>query len=382
MRKLITTLVLLILAAMFAAPVTAQEPAVTAVTVDIDNLQPLGPDYVYEGWIIVDGQPVSTGRFSVSDDGSLSQRRFPVEVDGTVGAFVLTIEPARGDDPAPSAVHLVGGDFGDGVAQLTTDHPAALGSDFRSAAGSYILAVPTGTVDCQYIQGIWWLDPRGDGPSPSLQLPELPDGWTYEGWVVGPDGPVSTGRFDSVRGADSDGAGPAAGDGGAPPPFPGQDFVEPAMYLTTEYAAVITIEPEPDTSPAPFSLKPLVDGTVDQVGAKVPQAMENKAGGFPTGVARLERTQTQDDGTDSMDSMSNDQASADASQQEQKDAVAQANKEPTDNEAVTTSAASAEMADEDSFMPPLAAAGGIGAVLLMLIGGAAYVLRNAEIEIG
>ena len=45
------------------------------------------------------------------------------------------------------------------------------------------------------------------GPGPILDLPTLPAGWVYEGWVVGPDGPVTTGRFTMASGADSDGDG-------------------------------------------------------------------------------------------------------------------------------------------------------------------------------
>jgi hypothetical protein len=104
--------------------------------------------------------------------------------------------------------------------------------------------------------------------------------------VVGTEGPISTGRFTSVSGADSDGAGPSGGPNDAPP-FPGQDFVDPPIDLTAGYAAVISIEPEPDNSPAPFALKPLVDTSIDDVGEGILQAMENKTDAFPTGSATL-----------------------------------------------------------------------------------------------
>ena len=33
-------------------------------TLNLQGLEALGSDYVYEGWIIVNGQPVSTGTFT------------------------------------------------------------------------------------------------------------------------------------------------------------------------------------------------------------------------------------------------------------------------------------------------------------------------------
>ncbi len=110
-----------------------------------------------------------------------------------------------------------------------------------------------------------------------------PAGWVYEGWVVGPGGPVSTGYFTSVSGHDSDMGGPTAGPDPTPP-FPGQDFINPLVSLIG-FAAVISIEPMPDNNPGPFTLKPLVDGNIEDVGMGVLQAMGNNAAGFPTGSA-------------------------------------------------------------------------------------------------
>ena len=42
---------------------------------NFENLSALGSDYAYEGWIIVDSAPHSTGIFTVSDDGSLRDRK-------------------------------------------------------------------------------------------------------------------------------------------------------------------------------------------------------------------------------------------------------------------------------------------------------------------
>jgi hypothetical protein len=251
-----------------------------------DGLGDLGPSAHYEGWVIVDGTPISTGSFTVSN-GVPSRDRFSAMVDDPthISAFVLTIEPTPDPDPAPSATHYLAGTFDGPRATLTVAHPAALGNDFLGAAGAYLLAAPTGGSTASYKNGIWWLDPTA-GPGPTLTLPTLPAGWVYEGWVVGPSGPVSTGRFTMATGADSDGPGPAAGANQAPP-FPGQDFVNPATDLTMGYAAVITVEPDPDNSPAPFTLKPLVDSSIDDTGSGVLQMMANNAASFPTGTATM-----------------------------------------------------------------------------------------------
>lgn len=255
------------------------------ITASFEGLEPLGEGYVYEGWIIVDGAPLTTGRFQI--DPEQSEYSFTVaraDADAAA-AFVLTIEPAEGDDPAPSDVHVLGGDLVAGNADLTLGHGAALGTDFSDMAGSYICETPSSADPDDFDQGIWWLNMGADGPEASLTLPELPAGWEYEGWVVGPDGPISTGKFTMAAGEDSDGAGATAGPD-ATPPFPGQDFIDPSMMLGG-YAAVISVEPVPDDSAAPFAIKPLVDPMVDEVDAGVPQDMENMSANNPTGSVAI-----------------------------------------------------------------------------------------------
>ncbi|MFK7987407.1 MAG: anti-sigma factor [Sandaracinaceae bacterium] len=237
------------------------------------GLGDLGPDYVYEGWLITSEGPVTSGRFGLEAGDEV--REF--EIDAALAAdstmFVLTIEPALGDDPAPADTHVVAGVFNDGNAALDTLHPAALGTDFSEAMGAYILETPSSAASDDYNQGVWFVNPAAGAAS--LDLPTLPSGWVYEGWVVGEDGPVSTGTFLDPAGADSDGGGPAAGPNGTPP-FPGQDFIDPARDLLGG-AVVISVEPSPDNSPAPFFLKPLVDGAADDVGAGTLQDMGNNA---------------------------------------------------------------------------------------------------------
>ena len=91
------------------------------ITLNISGLEDLGNDYVYEGWLIVNGAPVSTGTFTVDAMGVLSKTTFSVKAmyvdDATT--FVLSIEPADDSDPAPAATKMMAGDF-NGVSATST----------------------------------------------------------------------------------------------------------------------------------------------------------------------------------------------------------------------------------------------------------------------
>ena len=251
--------------------------ATTTLSLALENLEPLGDGYVYEGWVIVDGAPVTTGRFDDPAGGDFEIATH--DADGAQ-AFVLTIEPAVDDVPEPSAVQVVAGDITDSLADLSVAHGAALGTDLADAAGTFILETPTSSDPDDYANGIWFLDPAA-GPGASLTLPPLPEGWQYEGWVAGEDGPVSTGTFTTAEGGDSDGGGPTAGTDNPGPPFPGQDLVDPPLSLVG-LTAVISIEPIPDDSPAPFAIKPLV-GPIEDAGAGASQTLGLNIDALPTG---------------------------------------------------------------------------------------------------
>lgn len=231
-------------------------------SLNISGLEDLGPNFRYEGWIIVDGQPVSAGLFDVDANGNLSANSFDLNQEDLNKAttYVLTIEPSPDPDPAPSSVHILAGDFNNANASLSTAHGAAIGTDFTMATGNYILATPTdGGSMTDENSGLWWLDPAA-GPGPGLSLPTLADGWIYEGWVVLNGQPLSTGTFLDASG--TDGAAPYSGTM-AGPPFPGEDFLLNApnglSFPTdlSEAMVVISVEPVPDNSSAPFLLKPL-----------------------------------------------------------------------------------------------------------------------------
>lgn len=269
-------------------------PSTSQLSLDLPGLENLGPDYVYEGWIMVNGSPITAGRFSVDDSGMLSSSSFTIPKDKAdlATAYILTIEPALNDDPAPSDVHLVAGNFANKSASLSVNHPAALNNSFMSATGKYMLATPTdgGMMDNEKA-GVWFIDNSTGMMAPGLNLPTLPAGWVYEGWVVNNGVPLSTGTFTSASMADNSAiySGTVAG-----PAFPGEDFLRNAptgMTFPLDLSGktvVVSIEPFPDNSDHPFLLKPLSAGVSMNPTVHTPYAMTNNLASFPTGTVSLQ----------------------------------------------------------------------------------------------
>lgn len=259
------------------------------VNLNITGLEDLGSNFRYEGWLIVNGNPVTTGVFSVNAPGQLSSTSFEVDKTQLAAAtdFVLTIEPFPDSDPAPTATHILAGGFSGGAANITVADSKALGNSFAAAAGKYVLATPSNGNANNEKSGIWFIDLSSGSPAAGLSLPVLPAGWKYEGWAVINGNPVTTGTFTSVSGADQ----------GAPysgpmmvPPFPGEDFIinAPAgLTFPTDLSsgiAAISIEPVPDNSPAPFLLKPLLANIPAAAMDHVTYNLNNNISGFPKGT--------------------------------------------------------------------------------------------------
>lgn len=260
---------------------------VDSLILNLSGLDELGVDFVYEGWLIVNGSPVSTGTFSsVSFPQSFTVNKSDLEL---AVKFVLTIEPAVDSDPAPSATKYLVGDFSGDTAAITT----GIVGDFNSSWGKAFLRTPTDEVpgsanNGNDENGIWFGTP-GAPPTAGLGLPELPEGWKYEGWVVVEGlGPVTTGTFTSLTTADDSNAFSGT-ENNAGPPVPGEDFFLNAPTGFTfpldvrGRTAVISIEPYPDNSPAPFTMKPLV-GAVGQEIAPATHNLGLNLASFPTGI--------------------------------------------------------------------------------------------------
>lgn len=199
--------------------------------------------------------------------------------------FVLSIEPAPDSDPAPADPKILSGAISNGSASLTT----GIVGDFSNGAGTFFLRTPTdetGTNNGNDENGIWFGNP-GMPPTAGFTLPALPAGWAYEGWVIGENGPITTGTFTAFDMADNDA--PYSGTESSGPPVPGEDFFNNAPNGETfpldvrDKMVVISVEPVPDNSTAPFTLKPL-SGTAGQETAPETHTLSPNLGSLPTGT--------------------------------------------------------------------------------------------------
>ncbi len=268
-------------------------PTTVDLTLAINGLEDLGANFVYEGWIIVSGAPVSTGTFT----STAASQTFTLDAVQLSAAtrFVLSIEPTGETGTAaatPSDTKLLVGDF---VGNSATVSIGTVG-DFNATtpSGMFFLRSPTDEAtgnNGNDESGIWFGSP-GMPPSPALTLPTLEAGWKYEGWVVvDGTGPLSTGTFTVFDTADENAGGAMSFSGteNNGPPIPGEDFFNNAPSGFTfpldirGRTIVISIEPVPDNSPGPFLLKPLV-GTAGQDTAPTTYSLAFSNASFPSGT--------------------------------------------------------------------------------------------------
>ncbi len=236
------------------------DPVLMDMTLTVDGLPELGSFATYEGWLVDGDTYTSIGKFAIDNNGDADEGVFSIDEDllQNATAFVVTLEP--NPDPAvqPTETQILSGTFIGNSATLNYENEAAIGTGFSTAIGKYILSTPTNGAETDELSGVWWLEPTG--PSSSLILPTLSEGWIYEGWAVIDGTPVSTGKFTNASEADMDNpySGTLAG-----PDFPGEDFLRngPAglTFPTNLQGAtiVISVEPNPDNDAAPFVIKPL-----------------------------------------------------------------------------------------------------------------------------
>ena len=244
----------------------------------------------YEGWAIVGDDKYSTGKFAHDDDMYFM---IPDTLDpDDIEKFVVTIEPEGDTDDMPSGIVILAGDFdSDDMSDLM--FPV----DFASASGTAILATPSDGADTNETSGVWFLDLNPtDGPAAGLVLPDLPDGWVYEGWAVTEGTPLTAGRFTDVNAADDfDGfSGPEA-----TPAFPGEDFLENAPTGVTfpldlafgDSTIVISVEPDMNgvdpTGDGPAQAKPLLYGIPQGTDDHVNFYLEHNLDSLPEGTAKI-----------------------------------------------------------------------------------------------
>ncbi|MFT7621176.1 MAG: hypothetical protein ACI9WU_000337 [Myxococcota bacterium] len=277
------------------------------------DLPALPDGWVYEGWAVTQGVPLTSGRFvdpamadfasPYSDGGPPFPGEdflldlpdsiiLPVNLADGESTIVISVEPdIEGVDPT--------GDGPFAIKPLALPIPMnhALATYTELGAGPSLTVTGTLTVTGNAAPandeaGIWFLEIGDAGPMVGLTLPELPDGWVYEGWAVTQGVPLTSGRF--VDPAMADMASPYS-DGG--PPFPGEDFLmNLPMGITApvnlnDGASTVVISIEPDmagvdpTGDGPFAIKPLaLPVPMDLAGATYAELGAGPSGA-PTGTA-------------------------------------------------------------------------------------------------
>ncbi len=263
-------------------------------TLNVIGLQELNNTSEYEAWIVVNGSNVSLGRFT--DTNFPKDFRLQSEVLNNASRFMLSIEPGNDSNSTISNTVILSGDFSGNSASLTINE--AIGN-FAGAQGEFVLETPTDDdpfmANANDQAGIHWYVPNENPPRAGLNLPNLPNGWKYEGWVVLPTSQgtvnVSTGTFSRPEGADD--FAPYSGNQPAPA-FPGEDFLNNSVAPAgvnfppdlRGKKVFISIEPFPDTDQAPFFIRPL-DATATEVSPFI-HSMNLNSASFPLGSVTRE----------------------------------------------------------------------------------------------
>lgn len=273
----------LLLSCLLLGACTQTNEVVEQISLSVQNLPPLQGAY-YEVWVtffqfntpsggdapLHEGEYVSVGAFTVAPDGSLRNLaggapnlRLPNDVDTQLLKDIVISVQTRSTDQPQSI--LMGGAFhGDAItasAELNISYSDAFRTDFARVGGMCTIVAPTSPTDSN--SGVWFVQLGANVSTGLMNLPLLPRGWRYEGWVVRhragePARYFTTGMFIRADSADLDGPGPFAGTAGQPYNFPGQDFVQGPGAIPNlrngEYSFMVTIEPHPDNAAEPFSL--------------------------------------------------------------------------------------------------------------------------------
>ncbi|MEX1002429.1 MAG: anti-sigma factor [Crocinitomicaceae bacterium] len=265
------------------------KPGKNEVLIEAENLPQLEGDFVYEGWLIDGNDTISTGTFTVQENGDLSEKIFKTNGDKLkeANAFAISIEQKNNNDPSPGKSIVLAGEFDQEVATLSTNHSLSLNTNFSTASGTYILATVTDAIGTTHeYSGVWWVQDI-TASEPGLTLPTLPTGWIYEGWVMINETYVSTGRFNNPNAADlsslyGDTQNPSLN-------YPGEDLLFNAPNNVTfpinlkEDKIVISIEPDQQSNSVPYLeiLTAAVPSTADY---NAPYSMINVSSDFPTAV--------------------------------------------------------------------------------------------------
>ena len=282
---------------------------VTSIELEMSGLNDLGGNFWYEGWFAwQDGEVVrskSLGIFTIDAQGHCTPNRFNIELGDLqrVQSFFVTIEEddlpgmrleentSGGMDTlnGPSTYKIFSAKLVTNTAYFSLGDEFLLNFDFASAQGSYLLNAVSVEQTSPSASGIWFVNKDDQGQLiAGLDLPDLPAGWSYQGWVVINTVPVSTGMFLSSAGADQSATYYNSAQGSYP--FPGEDFLtNPPDGLSfpvdlSGKDVYITLQPPiPENCPAPYSARIFTATIPPDAQRMTIYDLENQAGSLPSG---------------------------------------------------------------------------------------------------
>ncbi|WP_405327797.1 anti-sigma factor [Leeuwenhoekiella sp. LLG6367-2.1] len=285
----------LLTAAALVASCSGDDDSVSRTDITLQSitlLPSLEENSQYEVWLTSGGEDISLGKFrSLSNGQTFSAASSSVE---NASAFKISLEP--GNDPSDdiSNTVILSGSFNGNSADLTIANSIG---NFSNASGIFTLWTPTDSDANNNQNGVYWLNPNNGNPQAGLNLPTLPAGWRYEGWVTVPNANnqsvnLSTGRFSSPTGRDETAA--YSSQVNTAPQFPGEDFVNQSILGQLGFNLLpdlrlkkvfISVEPEPDNNYAePFVIQPLINPRSTNSLYPTTQTMDLNTLSFPRGV--------------------------------------------------------------------------------------------------
>ena len=258
-----------------------------ALLLNVSGLRVAGPDYDYFLYADLGNDYKYLGSFDINTSGNANNSFYNLSEENLAitHGFLITLQLMESDTEQPSGTSVLRGNLINKGAPMTVVHDDILPINFESISGSFFLETPTDNDMDNHQNGLWF----GNTES-LLDLPELPNNWTYESWVLLQDTiSLSLGKFRTVSGSDDSDtySGSSAGYN-----YPGEDFLvnSPDTALDFPYDlrqrfTWISVEPIPDNDVTkPFGRR-LLQAFVDKdLESGIEQELSVTSPMFPQGL--------------------------------------------------------------------------------------------------
>ncbi|MEZ6196073.1 MAG: hypothetical protein R3F20_10170 [Planctomycetota bacterium] len=243
----------------------------------------------FELWLEIGGMPVSLAKFVIDGEtvqrldggatfGTRASSTFDAASTGlvtfpdatTATSCFITLEDEGDADAEPADLVILQGAAAAGMAALDLAGASGTGgrglADFGAVVGGFTLDSPSNDgpgVPADDDRGLLFGSASG---FPLLEVPALPAGWVYEGWVeeLATGRFYSTGRFRDPTDVDENDQISFSRDFGPKPSVPGEDFLfdVPTEALNAAQAGSITlvfvtVESAPDAEVGPSPIRVL-----------------------------------------------------------------------------------------------------------------------------